>query len=356
MCSDPGTTPDVDHHHRRFHVATASPRPAALLAMGPGLDAELFTPDQRARLSEVVELLADDPAAELTTVPDELAARVEILVTGWGAPRIDATALQRMPRLRAIVHTAGTAAPFVSDAVWQREDIVVTTAAHANAVPVAEYALAQILLAGKHSLERSAAYRRARGARGAWSTSGGGGNYGAVVGLIGASHTGRLTAQYLRPFDLELLLYDPYVGPEEIAGLGARKVDLPELFSASDVVSRHAPDLPSTREMITARHFSLMRDGATFINTARPALVDEGALRAELVSGRISAVLDVHDDLSPDDVLWDVPTVELTPHIAGSQGNELHRMAGSALDELQRLAGGEDARHALDRSRLHITA
>ena len=333
-----------------------SARPAALLAMSSGLDAELFTPEQRRRLGGLVTLLAESAVPDLGAVPDETAVRVEILVTGWGAPRIDASVLGRMPRLRAIVHTAGTVAPFVGRAVWEREDIVVSTAAQANAVPVAEYALAQILLAGKRSVARSADHRRARGREGAWTATGRTGNYVAVVGLIGASRTGRLTAEHLQRFDIEVLVHDPFAGAEEIAALGARKVDLEELFRASDVVSLHAPDVPSTRGMITAEHFALMREGTTFLNTARPALVDEDALRAELVSGRISAVLDVHDDLAPDDPLWDLSNVQLTPHIAGSQGNELHRLADSALEELGRLSRGETPLHALDRSRLDITA
>ena len=258
-----------------------SARPAALLAMSSGLDAELFTPEQRRRLGGLVTLLAESAVPDLGAVPDETAARVEILVTGWGAPRIDASVLGRMPRLRAIVHTAGTVAPFVGRAVWEREDIVVSTAAQANAVPVAEYALAQILLAGKRSVARSADHRRARGREGAWTATGRTGNYGAVAGLIGASRTGRLTAEHLQRFDIEVLVHDPFAGAEEIAALGARKVDLEELFRASDVVSLHAPDVPSTRGMITAEHFALMREGTTFLNTARPALVDEDALRAE---------------------------------------------------------------------------
>lgn len=339
------------------HAPAAGPaRPGALLAMSRGLDAELFTPEQFRRLRAQVSLLTPGPAPELDAIPDRLIDRVEVLITGWGAPRIDGAQLERMPRLRAIVHTAGTVTPFVGEAVWQREDIVVTTAAQANAVPVAEYALAHILLAGKGSLARSAEHRRARGRHGTWAATGGTGNYGATVGLIGASRVGRLTAAHLAPFDLEVLMYDPFAQAEEIAGLGARAVDLEELFRSSDVVSLHAPDVASTRGMITAEHFALMREGATFINTARPALVDEAAMRVELVSGRISAVLDVHDDLDPDDPLWDVPTVELTPHIAGSQGNELHRMAEAALDELTRLSRGEAPRYPLDRSRLDITA
>src|SRR5699024_12479015 len=93
-------------------------------------------------------------------------------------------------------------------------------------------------------------------------------------------------------------------GAEEIAALGARKVGLEEIFGAVDVVSLHAPDVPSTRGMITGAHFALMHDGSTCINTARPAPVDEDALRAELVSGRLSAVPVVHDDHAPHCPPW----------------------------------------------------
>lgn len=342
--------------------STSAVRPAALLAMDAGLDTKMFTPTQRERLEQLVDLQLPTPVQDLAAVDGDVLARVEVLVTGWGAPSIDATQSARLPRLRAVVHTAGTVAGFVSDAIWQRPEVLVTTAAEANGVPVAEYTLAHILLAGKRSLARSADYHAGRGRNGSWTADDGKpggrpvGNYGAVVGLIGASRIGRLVAEHLRRFDLEVLISDPYASAEEVAALGARKVELEELFDRSDVVSLHAPDVPSTRNMITADLFARMADGTTFINTARPALVDEDAMRAELVTGRISAVLDVHDGLGPDDPLWDVPTVEITPHIAGSQGNELHRMTSYALEELRRLADGEEAAYPVDRSRLSITA
>lgn len=327
----------------------------ALLAMPDGLQHQLFDAGQLSRLRDLAEIDTGATVPDLTAAPDELLRQVEVLVTGWGSPQIDAAALARLPALRAVVHTAGTVRSLATDAVWARPDLVVTTAAEANAVPVAEFTLAQILLAGKQSLRREAEHRRSRGQGGTFSI-GPGGNYGAVVGLIGASRIGRLVAQMLAPFDLEVLISDPYVGAEAIAELGARKVELAEIFERCDVVSLHAPDVASTRGMVTAELLASMRGGTTFINTARPALVDLDALRAEAVSGRISAVLDVHDDLAPEDPLWDVETVSLTPHIAGSQGNELHRMGESALEEVRRLRAGEAARFPVDRSTLEITA
>ncbi|MCC2594047.1 hydroxyacid dehydrogenase [Tessaracoccus sp. OS52] len=326
-----------------------------LLAMPSGLPAKLFTQPQLGRLAELTELATQAPVEDFDDCDDALLAEVEVLVTGWGSPRVDASALARMPRLRAVVHTAGTVRSLISPEVWDRDGIVVTSTTEANAIPVAEYTLAQVLLAGKRTLELESIHRQRRAVHNPWA-QGRGGNYGSVVGLIGASRIGQLVAEHLRHFDVEVLISDPYVGEEEIAALGAAKVELPELFSRSDVVSLHAPDLPATKGMVSAGLLALMRDGTTFINTARPALVDLDALRAEVVSGRISAVLDVHDDLAADDPIWDVETVTITPHIAGSQGNELHRLGDFALEELRRLGAGEPPRYPVDRTRLRITA
>ena len=328
----------------------------ALLAMPDGLQHRMFTPAQLKELSELADIDTARTVPDLAAASDAELAEVEVLLTGWGSPAVDADALERMPRLRAIVHTAGTVRFVATDAVWERGDVAVTSATEANAVPVAEYTLAQILLAGKRSLAREARYRAERAVTPAAATEAGIGNHGGVVGLIGASRIGVLVAEHLARFDLEVLITDPFVGAEQIAALGARKVEPEELYSRADVVSLHAPDVPATQGMVTAELLALMRDGTTFLNTARPALVDIDALRAELVSGRLSAVLDVHDDLAPDDPLWDLPTVSITPHIAGSQGNELHRMGESALEEVRRLASGQPARFPVDPARRAIEA
>lgn len=322
-----------------------------LLAMPEGLQDRMFSPAQQERLAEITGIDVSRTVPDLAAAPDEELAEVEVLVTGWGSPAVDAAALARMPRLRAIVHTAGTVRSVVTDAVWDRGDIVVTSATEANAVPVAEYALAQILLAGKRTLAQQARYRRKRTVGTATAADPGIGNHGGVVGLIGASRIGTLVAEHLRRFDLEVLVTDPFASAEQIEELGARKVEPEELYARSDVVSLHAPDVPSAKGMVTRELLGLMRDGTTFLNTARPALVDIDALRDEVLSGRLSAVLDVHDDLADDDPLWEAELAQLTPHLAGSQGNELHRMGEAALEELRRLAAGEPPRYPVDGTR-----
>jgi phosphoglycerate dehydrogenase-like enzyme len=320
----------------------------AVVAMPKELVPQIFDTTQQERLDDLVDITPSAPVTDWSQAGDADLGDSELVITGWGSPLIDGSALERMPALRAIVHTAGTVRDVVSAAVWDRGDIVVASATQANAVPVAEYALAQILLAGNRSLFQEAAYHRTRDLWAARQSVTAVGNYGAVVGLIGASTIGRLVAERLRHFDVEVLITDPYVDGVEISKLGARKVEPHELYSRSDVVSLHAPDVPSTRGMVSAELLATMGNGTTFINTARPALVDEDALRAEVVSGRLAAVLDVHDSLANDDPMWDLPTVSITPHIAGSQGNELHRLGDLALGEICRLTNGEQSRHPID--------
>ena len=160
--------------------------------------------------------------------------------------------------------------------------------------------------------------------------------------------------EHLLRFDLQVLLYDPYVTPLASRDLGASKVGLSELVSRSDVVSLHAPLLTDTRHMIGARELALMRDGATLINTARGGLVDQAALVSELERGRLFAILDTTEpEVLPDDSpLYTLPNVFLTPHIAGSLGNETQRLADYIVAEIERFAKGAALKHLVKREHL----
>ncbi|MFE3524351.1 hydroxyacid dehydrogenase [Streptomyces sp. NPDC059161] len=319
-------------------------RPTLLLAMGPGIADRLLADRHRVRLADLARtdpyLVAHDLAAPAPPVAAALAT-AEVLLTCWGAPPLTAAVLDTAPKLRAVVHAAGSVKHHITDACWER-GIAVTSAAAANALPVAEYTLAAILFAGKNVLAAARNYAALRTTPPWPSGTGATGNYRRTVGLVGASRIGRRVIELLRPFDFEVLLYDPYVSAAEAASLGVEPVSLDALCARSDIVSVHAPQLPDTYRMIGARQLALMSAGATLINTARGSLVDEAALLGELLTGRLHAVLDVTDpELPPrESPLYDLPNVLLTPHIAGSLGNELHRMADRALDEVERFAAG----------------
>jgi phosphoglycerate dehydrogenase-like enzyme len=301
----------------------------------------VLKPDARRRLGEVVDLAPDVLDDFTTTAAHRTLATTELLLTGWGCPPLDAAALERAPRLRAVAHTAGSTRGHLTEACWAR-GIEVSSAAAANAAPVAEYTLAMILLAGKQVLESARAYSRTR-ARENWLLPDPElGNYHRTVGILSASLVGRRVVELLRPHDLEVLLYDPYVDEAEAAALGVTKAALPELFAAADVVSVHTPLLPATRGLVGAGLLGAMREGATLINTARGAVVDPAALTEALLSGRIRAVLDVTEPevLPRGHPLWECENVLLTPHLAGSQGNELDRLADLAVSEVHRWAAG----------------
>ncbi|MFE9536317.1 hydroxyacid dehydrogenase [Streptomyces sp. NPDC006691] len=323
---------------------TTDNRPALLLAMGPGIADRLLTGHHRTRLAALTRtdpyLVAHQLAAPTGPVAAAL-AEAEVLLTCWGAPPLTADVLDAAPKLRAVIHAAGSVKHHITDACWER-GIAVTSAAAANALPVAEYTLAAILFAGKEVLRSAQRYAELRTAPEWLSRTEHTGNYRRTVGIVGASRIGRRVIELLRPFDFEVLLYDPYVSGTEAVALGVERVSLDSLCSRSSVVSVHAPQLPETHNMIGAHQLALMPAGATLVNTARGSLVDEPALLAELLSGRLHAVLDVTDpELPPrESPLYDLPNVLLTPHIAGSLGNELHRMADQALDELERFTTG----------------
>lgn len=320
--------------------------PAIALAFTPVLDRMLLGREQRERLAGLGDVLDPDPLGDLA---DDRAAgvlaRTEVLLTGWGCPRLDAAVLDRAPRLALVAHAAGTVKDFVTPEVFGR-GIRVTSAAWANAVPVAEFTVAVIVLAHKRAFLVREDYRRERvGGLGYRHLPVG--NRGRRVGIISASRVGRMVIERLRDHEVEVVVWDPFLTDDDATALGARRVELDELLSTADVVSLHAPLLPETTGMIGARELGLLRDGATFVNTARGAIVDEDALVAELSTGRISAVIDTTtvEPLPPDHPLYDLDNVFLTPHIAGSQGLEVRRMTDLALDEIERFAAGRPLEH-----------
>jgi phosphoglycerate dehydrogenase-like enzyme len=254
--------------------------------------------------------------------------------------------LDRAPKLRAIIHAAGTVKGHVDPLCFER-GVRVTSAAAANAVPVSEFTVGAILLAGKRAFQLQRRYREVRNYRLWWNEVPAIGNHHKVVGIVGASRIGRLVIEGLRPFSFSVLVCDPFLSAADASKLAVEKVELDDLLRRSDVVSLHAPSLPETRHLLDARRLALLRDGAILINTARGALVDGDALAAELVAGRIDAVIDTTDPelLPADSPLYELPNVFLTPHIAGAMGTETQRMADLALDEIERFAKGEALAH-----------
>jgi phosphoglycerate dehydrogenase-like enzyme len=248
-----------------------------------------------------------------------------------------------------VFHGAGSVRPYVTEAFWRR-DIAITTAAAANAIPVAEYTLGAILLCLKHAWHLQRQTRAGRSFPRSFPPVRGTG--GAIIGLVSLGLIGREVLRLLRAFAMEVLVYDPYLPAADIVALGAQSASLPELMTRSDVVSLHSPLNPETRGFITGALLDHLKPGAAIINTARGGIVNEPELLAFLQRRPdVQAVLDVTAPEPPasDSALYDLPNVFLTPHIAGSMGLECRRMGWAMVDEFGRFARGEPLRYALSR-------
>lgn len=277
---------------------------------------------------------------------------VEILFGGWGMPSLSEELLTKMPKLRAVFYSAGSVKSYVTDAFWKR-NIVITNAHRANAVPVAEYCLAAILFSLKlgwrwiHQSHEEKVWRLDMSAIP--------GVYDATVGLISLGAIGYKTLELLKPYEIKPLIYSTSMTQERAAKYGAEVVGLDELFERSDVVSLHTPLLPSTRGMIRGDHFRKMRPHATFINTARGAVVQQNELiEAMRERSDLTALIDVVDPEPPEDgaEIFKVPNIHVTPHIAGSLGRECRRLGQTAIDECKRFLAGEPILHQVHQSDL----
>lgn len=335
-----------------------SSRPTVVALMRPWAAREQWSDEVGHRLRAMARFTQIAPNASLEEVPEAVLAETEVLLTGWGAPRLDEAALDRLPKLKAVLHCGGTVRPIVTEALWQR-GVVVSSAADLNAEPVAEFTFAAIVLAGKKAPFLAGDARRFRSDWSYRSGRGRLGNVGLRVGVVGFSRIGRRVVDRLQALHrTSCLVADPLADAHEVRAAGAELVSLDELLAHSDVLSLHAPELPSTVGMIGARELSVLPDQATVINTARGSLVDTDALTAECCSGRLNAILDVTEpeplpDASP---LYGLPNVMLTPHIAGSTGEEALRMSHAAVDELHRLIQARPLERPVDRGELETGA
>jgi phosphoglycerate dehydrogenase-like enzyme len=313
----------------------------ALYLLPPDSFDLIYGPDERRDIARAVTLLqseAIDPQAAQKR-PD-LLAEVEIIFSGWGAPVLDAAFLDTTPHLKAVFYGAGSIRGMVTDAFWAK-NIPITSSWAANAIPVAEFTLAEILFSLKRGwtfvqhIKDHRAYPKRFAVPGA---------YGTTVGIISLGMIGRRVCELLRAFDVQVVAFDPYASADLARQLGARLENLSSVFRQADVVSLHTPWIKETEGLITGAHFESMKPGSTFINTARGAIVRETEM-IEVLSRRpeLTAVLDVTypEPPAPDSPLYSLPNVILTPHIAGSMDGECRRMGRYVVDDLQRFLKGE---------------
>ena len=321
----------------------------ALFLLGADAFRTIYGPRQMEALRDLVEILEPLPGAASAPPGTDVPSGVQLLFGGWGTPALTASLMDKMPRLEAVFYGAGSIRAVTSDDFWAR-NIPITSSYAANAVPVAEFAEAQMILALKRAWSHAAAVR----ASGRYTREGIAGAYGSTVGIVSLGMIGQLLAKRLQSHDLHVLAYDPFFTQEQSDALNfhVRLCSLETLFAESEVVSLHTPSLPSTRGLITRQLLASLKPYATFINTSRGAVVDEPGL-IEVLQQRpdLTALLDVTDPEPPvpGSPLYTLPNVFLTPHIAGSLAGECARMGELAVGECRRFLAGEPLRWAISR-------
>lgn len=314
--------------------------------------------------SSLVEINVDFSVVRNYTKQDIICAPenfkfTKYIFSSWYMPEFSEEEVRKFfPSLVGIFYAAGTVKYFAEP--FLKVGVRVFSASESNAMPVAEFVVSQIILANKGYFQAQRTYKKPF-----WRMSftkarnysiQKKGNYKAKIGIIGCGATGSRVVKLLKQYDLDLSVYDPYLSDLEIAELGVVRGDLKDIFSKSDVISIHLPNIHETKGFINWELLSLMKDTATFINTGRGEQVLENDL-IRLMSKRphACALLDVTiaEPILPWSKLLRLKNVFITPHIAGSMSSEYVRLVEDVLSDFYRVKDGNSSLDGISIDRLN---
>ncbi|MDF7809330.1 hydroxyacid dehydrogenase [Pontiellaceae bacterium B12219] len=279
---------------------------------------------------------------------------LEIIFSTWGMPPLTTRQIKKLPNLKILFYAAGSvqrfAAPFLENGIR------IVSAGAANSVPVAEFTQAQIILANKGYFRNIREYTSPSTLSTAFR---GPGNFRTTVALLGAGMIGRNVIELLKPFDLRILVFDPFLSGADAAALHVEKVELMDAFKQAQVVSNHLADNPQTRGLLREEHFSAMQPNAVFINTGRGATVnEEGMVHALKERTDLTALLDVSHPEPPEEQapVFQLPNIQISSHIAGSINHEIPRMADLVISEFENWCAGKPLAHEIVPAKLATMA
>ena len=269
---------------------------------------------------------------------------VDVIFSTWGMPCFTDAQMAKLPNLKAVFYAAGATDSFCKPLF--ANNVRLFSAWRANAIPVAEFALAQIILGLKNYFNISANLKSNDKFRNGQNdvTCG---MYGARVALLGAGEISTHLQKLLKNFNVEVIVVPSH--PER------RTISLEEAFATSQVISNHFPDRDDNVGVFNEKLFASMKPGAVFINTGRGRQVNEDDLISVFEKRPdLTALLDVTYPEPPFDgsKLYNMPNVRLSPHIAGSLKDELFRMSDYMIEEFERFINGEEAVHEVKPSML----
>ena len=286
----------------------------------------------------------------------EIISDADIIILG-ASGKIGKEVLLKTPNLKMIAKR-GVGLDNVDLKAATELGVLVTYTRHANSQSVAEHTIGLILTLVKNIVKANEELKE-KGWR-IRSELVGIELAGKTLGVIGFGNIGRKVAKMAKnAFNMNVLVYDPYVSVDVVRSFGCRLVDLDTLLKESDIVTIHAALTEETYHMIGERELKLMKRTAYLINTARGAIIDEKALIKALKEGWIAgAALDVYEKepLPKDSPLYELKNVYLTPHVAGPSDERRHMLFGAIVDEFERFFSGKGVTRAVRPGELRVRA
>ncbi len=256
----------------------------------------------------------------------------DIIFSTWGMPSLTDETIRKFKKLKALFYAAGSVKSFASP--FLNNNVRISCAKKANAIPVAEFIVSQIVLSCKRYFRIIDWYKN-RYDRDSFLLGNGANKE--KVALIGGGEVSKQVIRILQSaYNFEISLVDPYLSSDVFRKLKVKETTFNKAFSEAMIISNNLPDIDATKNIIDKKCFESMRYGATFINTGRGSQVNEDDFIDVFRKRKdLTALLDVtkNEPLEKESVLFEMDNIYVSPHIAGASGNEYERLAECVLDD-----------------------
>jgi D-3-phosphoglycerate dehydrogenase len=302
-----------------------------------------------------LNLLQNDPRVQLDVRLDlskkELHAAIgdyDAIITRSGT-QVDAELLVHAKRLKMIAR-AGVGIDNVDVLAASERGIIVVNAPFGNTNSAAEHTMAILLAMCRNVPEANASLKSGQWQRAPFT---GHELKHKTMGIIGLGKVGGRVALRARAFEMEVLVFDPYISEKRATDFATRLVELDELVRKADVISVHTPLNEETRDLITAKHFAMMKEGVLIVNCARGGIINEAEMLAALESGKVAgAAFDVWSEEPPNDptikALITHPRMVVTPHLGANTFEAQTNVAVDVSREILNLLDGKPVENAVN--------
>src|SRR6267142_1791518 len=285
---------------------------------------------------EVEQISSKIPRAELFAA----IAGYEAIITR-SSTTVNAEFLRHARRLR-FLGRAGVGVDNIDVEACSRQGVVVANAPYGNVVSAAEHTVGMLLSLVRKIPVAHEALKRLEWDRGIYGSE----LFRKTAGVVGLGKVGSRVAARLRAFDMNVLVYDPYIPESRARELGVRLTEFQPLLTQSDIVTVHVPLSEDTESMLAAGELALMKRGARIVNCARGGIVNEGDLLAALESGHIAgAAVDVWSEEPPVSPLVTRLVqhrhVVVTPHLGANSSEAQVNVAVDVARQLVAFRDGE---------------